>query len=398
MRMVTVSVEHRFSRTPDGKHWTEAAFAYSFWQRYLMTFDVVRPCARVKHVERPLEGWHRADGPGVVFVDLPYYEGPLQYLAVRRELRGSINNSMAYDGAVIMRLPSQLGTLAYRRLRQQRQPFGAEVVGDPFDVFAKGAVRHPLRAYFRFQFSRMLKMQCREAGAIAYVTGHALQQRYPPGELAFQTNYSSVELPNSAFAERREFAKEAPYNLLFIGSLSQPYKAADILIDAICLLVKKVSVHLTIIGDGRFRGQLEAQAARVGVSNMVTFAGQVPSGVAVRNAIDRADLFVLPSRTEGLPRAMIESMARGLPCVGSTSGGISELLEHRDMVPPNDATSLARLLESVLLSPARRRDMSVRGLAVARNYREDVLMRRRKEFYDCVLRQFQSWQAIRMGQ
>ena len=63
-------------------------------------------------------------------------------------------------------------------------------------------------------------------------------------------------------------------------------------------------------------------------------------GHGVTEQLDAADVFVLPSRQEGLPRAMIEAMARSLPCVGSDVGGISELIPDW-VVPPNDPQALA---------------------------------------------------------
>ena len=73
------------------------------------------------------------------------------------------------------------------------------------------------------------------------------------------------------------------------------------------------------------RNGLKAKALR----DRVRFRGQLTTPVDVRAELDRADLFVLPSRQEGLPRAMIEAMARALPCIGSSVGGIPELLQPK---------------------------------------------------------------------
>src|SRR5205809_1714074 len=120
---------------------------------------------------------------------------------------------------------------------------------------------------------------------------------------------------------------------------------------------------MVIVGSGGYQAQLEARAAALGIGTRVQFRGQLAAAEAVRAELDRADLFVLPSRQEGLPRAMIEAMARGLPCIGSTVGGIPELLAAEDMVPPNDASALARKIREVLADPSRLARMSVRNLA-----------------------------------
>jgi glycosyltransferase involved in cell wall biosynthesis len=104
-----------------------------------------------------------------------------------------------------------------------------------------------------------------------------------------------------------------------------------------------------------------------------------------------ADLFVLPSRTEGLPRAMLEAMARALPCIGSTAGGIPELLPAEDMVPPGDALSLALKIRSVLTDPVRLMSMSSRNLEKAKGYHEGILRERRNAFYNSVLDVTREW-------
>jgi glycosyltransferase involved in cell wall biosynthesis len=119
----------------------------------------------------------------------------------------------------------------------------------------------------------------------------------------------------------------------------------------------------------------------------------LPAGQAVRDELDAADLFVLPSRTEGLPRAMIEAMARGLPSLGSTVGGIPELLPPEDMVPPGDVTALARKIREVIVTPNRMQAMSERNLAKAQEYHADILQKRRHEFYSRIRRVTEIWLA-----
>ena len=114
------------------------------------------------------------------------------------------------------------------------------------------------------------------------------------------------------------------------------------------------------------------------------FAGRLPAGDAVRAALDRADLFVLPSRTEGLPKALLEAQARGLPCLASDVGGIPELLPSEDLVPAGNVAALARKMREVLAAPQRRQAMAARNLAQAREYHANTLCVRRRAFYEAV--------------
>lgn len=390
---LTIALEQRFQMTPDNTVWTPTSFAHAFWSRYLAVFDAVRVLARVQSVVSVPADFRPAGGDGVTFVPLPYYIGPAQYVRQARALRRAVATALEAPGAVILRVPSQIAAHVEAAL-SAGHPYGVEVVGDPHDVFAPGAVRHSLRPFFRWWFARSLRRQCAGACAAAYVTAHTLQQRYPPRAGAFSTHYSSIELGDDAFvAAPRAFQQPpVPVRLLMVGSLEQMYKAPDVLLHALVRCVAQgLNAELTVVGQGRHQPEMAALADSLGLAGRVRFVGQLPAGAAVRAQLDQADVFVLPSRTEGLPRAMIEAMARGLPCIGSTAGGIPELLPPEDMVPPNDAGALAQKIQDVVCSPARMTAMSARNLQVARSYHESLLRARRIEFYTYVKDQTQAW-------
>lgn len=88
---------------------------------------------------------------------------------------------------------------------------------------------------------------------------------------------------------------------------------------------------------------------------------------------------------------MIEAMARGLPCIGSSVGGIPELLPPEDMVPSEEPLALANKIAEVLASPARMKSMAMRNVAVAAQYKDDVLRSRRVAFYQYVRDQTEDW-------
>ncbi len=390
---VVVSLEHRFDRTPDGAIWTQTMFARPFWSRYLPVFDQVRVVARVRDVPAVPEAWQRADGDGVSFAALPFYIGPAQYLRQRRRLTHAALAAVGPADAVIFRAPSAIAGQIEPALRRAGHPYGVEVLGDPYDVFAPGAVRHPLRPFFRWWFPARLRRLCAGAAASGYVTEHALQRRYPPAPAAFTTYYSDVELSEGAFvAAPRAPRRDGTFTLVTVGSLAQMYKAPDVQIDAVARLVRDgLDLRLVLVGDGKHRPELEARAAALGMADRVVFRGQLTAGAAVRDALDAADIFCMPSRTEGMPRAMIEAMARGLPCIGSTMGGIPELLPPEDMAPPGDVAALAEMIRAVVTDPARMARMSARNWERARMYGEDALRARRTGFYRALRQRTEAW-------
>jgi glycosyltransferase involved in cell wall biosynthesis len=391
---VLITASAHFAITPDGALWTpNGSLGYAFWARYLDVFDEAHLLVRANPQAAPPEGWNRATGPGIEARPLPDSNGPWGFAKDYARIARTIRQALRELGAVQIRIPCHIGGEVWRRL-PMRRPYGVEVVGDPYDVFAPGSVRHPLRPFFRRWFARQLRQQCAGACGAAYVTEHALQRRYPLAPGARATHVSSVELPEVAFvpAPRPPCPDVRGRTLVMVGTLAQLYKAPDVLLDAVAACVRGgLDIRLRIVGDGNHRPELEARAAALGLGERASFRGQLTEGEPVRRELDQADLFVLPSHQEGLPRAMIEAMARALPCIGSTVGGIPELLLPEDLVPPGDAARLARKIREVVTDPERMARMSARNLGTAREYRSAILRPRRISFYEHLRAETTRW-------
>jgi len=395
---VLVTGEMRIDRTPDGRTWTPTVFDRRFWSRYLEVFDAVRVLARVRDVADVPAGWRRVDGDGVSVTAVPFYQGPWQYFARQRAIRRAACAAVADHCAVLFRVPSVLASILVPYLRQQHRPYGVEVLGSPYEAFAPGAVSHPLRPLMRIWLSRQLRDHCGGAAAAAYVTRSVLQPQYPAPPWAMSTHYSSIDLDASAFAAapRTPPPPGQRVTLIAVGSLAQIYKGPDVLIDAVGRLVAAdVDVRAVWLGDGAHRPMLEARVQALRLEDRFTFAGELVAGDAVRAELDRADLFVLPSRSEGLPRALIEAMARGLPCIASRVGGIPELLPPPDMVPAGDAVALAGAIRAMLGDRERMAAASARNLAAADAYRADILRVRRNALYRHLRGQTAAWASTR---
>ena len=138
--------------------------------------------------------------------------------------------------------------------------------------------------------------------------------------------------------------------VLSVGRLSREKAHIDLLEGFKRLREMKpaISCTLIIVGDGPERSKLEAAAATLNCKAHVIFAGQV-SDVQPLYAI--ADVFALPSHTEGSPNVLLEAMAANLPIVATAVGGVPEMVENNQsalLVRPNDppaiAASIAKLL------------------------------------------------------
>jgi glycosyltransferase involved in cell wall biosynthesis len=151
------------------------------------------------------------------------------------------------------------------------------------------------------------------------------------------------------------YAGDGVLRLLFVGRLVRP-KGLDVLIEALAKLPLSIQWELDLAGDGPEWTALAGLAARRNVADRVRVHGWVKAD-ALAALYRSADVFVLPSREEDLPKALLEAMASGLPVVGTQVTGISEAVvdgQTGRLVPPNDPDALAAALLELAKNPAER--------------------------------------------
>lgn len=92
-------------------------------------------------------------------------------------------------------------------------------------------------------------------------------------------------------------------------------------------------------------------------------------------------MFVFPTKAEGLPRAVIEAMAVGLPCISTPVNGIPELLDREFLLNPNDTEGFAEKISFLVDNPLIMEKCSLRNISKAYEYEQNVLQSRRNKFY-----------------
>ena len=154
-------------------------------------------------------------------------------------------------------------------------------------------------------------------------------------------------------------SQEAPLRIACTGRLVAA-KGHRVLLRALGLLAGEgVSFSCTLIGDGPERRSLEAMSRQLGIADKVHFLGSMAHQPALAE-VARADVFVLASFAEGLPVALMEAMALGIPCVSTPIAAISELISDRQngfLVPPANPEALSAAIRQLAGEPEFRRQL-----------------------------------------
>ncbi len=381
---VTVTSSARFGITKEGKYVTTSpVVAYGFWVRYLEVFDEVQLVARCHQLDVVPEGALDVTGPGVVVAELPTSNGASEMILKAPAFIAGLRRILAQDNALILRIPCPLGNLALR-LRPTKQPYCIEVIGDTWDSLSPQGFDSMFRVPLRYMFTWFQKLVCRHATAASYVTEYSLQQRYPHTNAKYTTHYSSIELSDQFMSQTADLSgfKDGKIRLTLVGTLDRLYKSPDTMLESVAQLVRQgFDVSLNLVGGGRLMGSMQELSEKLGTQDVVTFHGHVSSREELIQILLATDIFVLPSRQEGLPRAMIEAMAVGLPCIGGTVGGFPELIAADCLVEPNDVDLLTKTVANLIENPEYCLKLARDNKEKAKNYLPEHIEARRNEFY-----------------
>lgn len=157
--------------------------------------------------------------------------------------------------------------------------------------------------------------------------------------------------------------------VLYVGRFD-PGKGLRELVKAHKLVLQRDDVELLLVGDGSLRDELEDTVAKLGTADQVTFTGAVPHQ-EVHRYYAAADVFCLPSHSEGFGLGNIEAMACGIPVVTTRVGAIPEYIDHEEnglLVPRGDVNALCDAIGSLIRDPEFRETLAASALEDVREF------------------------------
>jgi glycosyltransferase involved in cell wall biosynthesis len=208
---------------------------------------------------------------------------------------------------------------------------------------------------------------------------------FAPGKLRVIHNGVDTEKFQRAQRDRARLFPDVGNEILvvLVGNMHSDVKGHPWLIAAAPTVVREFpEVRFVFAGDGESRLTFAAQVAQLGLEGKFKFLGRRSD---IPEILASCDLAVLPSRAEGLPNAVLEYMAAGLPTIASRVGGMAELVQDGVtglLVPAEDANALAGALLQFLRDPEQARQIANNGQRFAvENFSFERLIREIDELY-----------------
>ena len=364
--------------------YSNGGLSYSVFEKFLRHFDNITVVGRDggKFTEKSLFKTV-ASGPNVNFDLIPNLSNLKSIFFFDKKIRNRIENLVKDHHAVIVRLPSEVGLLLLDEAVRQGKPYAIEMVGCPYDAYTNyGSLKARLYAPYA---AYRVRHAVRQAKFATYVTTSFLQKRYPCLD-GVTANFSDVIIkePSQQFLDSRLLRIKSHFGRIvigIIGNYSAKYKGIDVAIKALALSKDSISpFELRVLGSGD-TSILQKIAAQCGLEELLFFDNPRPAGDAVFDWLDNIDLYLQPSLTEGLPRALIEAMSRACPAVGTSVGGICELLPPDKLVAPGSASELSILLTRLLNDKSALLEAATANFNAAFDYTSTKLNAKQDRFW-----------------
>ncbi|MCH5219361.1 MAG: glycosyltransferase [Muribaculaceae bacterium] len=292
-----------------------------------------------------------------------------------------VKEAVEKSDAVIGYVPSSAAYAAFNFAKKQGKPYLAMAIGCPWDVLThhgwKGKLIAPI------QTLKMKKMMKKTDFSI-YVTQKFLQKRYPSkGLSAGISNVILHDVNSNILSQRLEKITSTTINssneikLATCAAINVKYKGQEDVIKALSKLQYKYNIHYYLAGNGD-ASYLMLMAKKYNMTNRVHFLGGLKQE-DVYNLFKNIDIYIHPSKTEGLPRSVVEAMSMAVPCLGANAGGTPELLPKECVFKKGNISDIIKkinwILDTRVLS-----DLAIVNFEKSKDFLFEKLEKERNEF------------------
>ncbi len=371
---ITIATSVRVTKIGD-KLYLSGPF-YSNLKRYYDFFGDITLCTRVVEVEQ--ENENLIDCTSMIKDIIPLSKlTDIYKFNVHKQLEEKIKES----DLVVIRVPSIVAYVAANIAKKERKTYYAEVIGCAWDAYWNHSIKGKIMAPY---MTLKMKEVVLDTPYVVYVTNEFLQKRYPTKGKGIALSDVALNSLDDSVLEKRLSHIDNNDKKLTLGTtaaIDVKYKGQQYIIKALGELKKKgiTNFKYEVVGNGD-QTYLKKQIEENDVADLVTLKGGLPHD-QVFEWLDSIDLYVQPSRQEGLPRALIEAMSRALPAFGARTGGIPELIDDK-FIFSNTNKNIKEICD-ILMSFDKEtlKEQAIKNFNTSKEYEKEVLNKRRNEFF-----------------
>lgn len=369
--------DHKFIEF-EGRFYSTGKFNQRILNQYKVgTIDNIQVIGRLQNNKYKIDSLSKVSAKTIKVKPIKFLKKKSDFFFKKRCIYKFIKQNINNDEIIIVRLPSELGYIALKYLQKKDMKYGIEIVGDPWDaLWYHGSLIGKAMAFIN---RRKTKKALKKSKNNIYVTKYYLQNKYPSKGKNF--NASNVFL--TKHQNNYELKNRIIFKIGMVASLDTKYKGIDTALKSLRKLQNE-NIILEIVGNGP-KEKWNKKIKEMNLENQVILKGTLKGGDPIYQWMMDLDLYIQPSYTEGLPRALIEAMANGLPSLASNVGGIPELLEKKFMHKAKDYKTLAQQIIMVKNNKEFRRKMSNDNFKVSKNYQKEKIEKERILFIKSIM-------------
>lgn len=372
-------------RAENGKTFALPSCSDPFFQKYLDVFDSVRVIGiPVRDYIDTSSLVQMNDHRITVRLTKPN-NSPLDFWN-DREVKRILEEEISKAEAVLIKPASRRGMMAIDIAKKQCKPYMIEMTGDIHNALSQHP--NPLKRLYSPLLYKQIKKKIHDCKFGLYVSKDYLQQQFPIeglmcgcADVILQKSMEETLQKRFLFIDEMKNRKNIDISL--IGFYQGKMKGVDTAIRALSLLPE--NYRLNVLGNGtrRNRENWYLYAEKLGIKQVrerILFPAPLPNADAVLSWLDTQDFFILPTRSEGLPRCVAEAMSRGCVCFATNICTMPELLEKKCLHPLGDEKALANLILTYTNNTELMKTTAKRNFNYAKYYDFETLRLRRNLF------------------
>lgn len=389
MKILFIQGGSRLKQDTEGNWYTDPNFNDDVWKRYVDLADsltiLLRRERKIYTKEYALQKFNKVlDDSRIRIVPLvDFTESKLSMLNpfVYKEIKRVIFAEVQKADKCFIRSGSHYTRVAYDACIKYHKPYLFEATGFAYESFSHHSFIGRIIAN---KVENDYRLMARDAVQATYVTSEALQKRYPcaSGKMIGVSDVQLSALDDSILTKRlKKIQNGQSSDTIVLGTaafLDVKWKGQYLVIKALAELKRQgyTNFRYELLGMGTGQ-ELIKLAESLGVKDEVKVIGAVPHS-KVFEWLDSLDIYIQPSFQEGLCRAIIEAMSRGLPVVCSNTGGNYELIDNDYIFDCGDYNKMSSLLIDI---QDHLSEQSKKNFEESKKYEKSMLDSRRKAFF-----------------